>query len=168
MTLEEYKAATGGQQQKSNRSNRKSKQDNDLAMITLIARLERLGYKFGGVWRKGMQADADIYLEFLFSNKRRFRFDLVIIPERISCEIHGGAYVVRRSKDGNIQHLGGAHHTPKGRKRDMEKARLANIEDWCYLEFDWGDMKDGTAFNQIQEAIEQRRLRYEKIGESSD
>jgi len=162
ITLDEYHNLLGkGQNVEGSSGKRKSKRDNDLALITLIGMLEReLGYKFVGKWNKDMVVeDNTIYLEFPFSNARRFRADLAITPERIIVEIHGGSYIVRRSKDGNIQYLGGAHHSPQGRKRDMEKARLANIEDWCYLEFDWADVKDGTAFNDIQDAIKQRRIR---------
>lgn len=162
LTLEEYHNLIGkGQDASNSKGKRKSKRDNDLAMITLVGQLERIGgFKLIGKWNKEMTVeDGAIYLEFPFSETRRFRADLSIPTERIILEIHGGSYVVRRSKDGTKQYLGGAHHSPEGRKRDMEKARLANIEGWCYLECDWGDVKDGTALRDIQDAIEQRRRR---------
>lgn len=163
MTIEEYRNLIGkGQDVK--KSNRKSKRDNDLAMVTLLNELGRIGYKLGGKWRKGMEVEeSTIYLEFPFSETRRFLCDLVILPERLIVEIHGGAYVVRRSKDGTKQYLGGGHHSPSGRKRDMEKSRLAQIEGWMYLEFDWEDMKDGTAFKEIVRAINSKRKDDEKI-----
>lgn len=153
MTLEEYRNLIG-KGQDVRKSNRKSKRDNDLAMITLINQLERIGYKFGGKWNKEMEVELDtVYLEFPFSKTRRFRADLAIPTERLILEIHGGGYIVRRSKDGSTQYLGGAHHSPKGRRRDMEKARLANIEGWCYLEVEWVDVKDGTALSEIRKFL---------------
>jgi tRNA (Thr-GGU) A37 N-methylase len=35
----------------------------------------------------------------------------------------------------------------------MEKARLANIEGWCYLEVEWVDVKDGTALSEIKKFL---------------
>jgi very-short-patch-repair endonuclease len=150
MTLEEYHNLIG-KGQNVRKSNRKSKQENDLAMITLLNELGRIGYKLGGKWNKDMTVeDKAVYLEFPFSKERRFRADLAIPTERLILEIHGGSYIVRHSKDGKTQYLGGAHHSPKGRRRDMEKARLANIEGWCYLEVEWKDVKDGTALSEIR------------------
>lgn len=153
MTLEEYRKLTGKNKKK--RSNRKAKRENDLAMVTLVNELERKGYSFGGVWRKGMEVQPSaVYLEFPFSEKRRFRADLSIPTERLILEIHGGGYVVRRSKDGKVNYLGGAHHSPEGRRRDMEKSNLANLEGWTYLEVEWKDVKDGTALGLIIQALE--------------
>jgi very-short-patch-repair endonuclease len=153
MTLEEYRKLIG-KAQSSGRSNRKTKRDNDLAMLTLITELERIGYKFGGAWRKEMEVEDDtIYLEYPFSKARKFRADLSIPSERLILEVHGGAYVVRRSKDGTVHNVGGAHHSIQGRRRDMEKARLANIEGWCYLEVEWKDVKDGTALSEIKKFL---------------
>ena len=153
MTIEEYHNLIG-KGQDVRKSNRKSKRDNDLAMITLLNELGRIGYKLGGKWRKGMEVeDSTIYLEFPFSETRRFRADLAIPTERLIVEIHGGSYVMRRTKDGTMQYLGGAHHSPEGRRRDMEKARLANIEGWCYLEVEWVDVKDGTALSEIKKFL---------------
>jgi hypothetical protein len=123
-------------------------------MVTLINMLERIGYKFGGKWHKEMEVeDRTIYLEFPFSQARRFRADLAIPSERTIVEIHGGSYVMRRSKDGHVQYLGGAHHSPAGRRRDMEKSNLANIEGWTYLEVEWRDVKDGSAYELVTKAI---------------
>jgi very-short-patch-repair endonuclease len=167
MTIEEYQNLTG-KGQNARKSNRKSKRDNDLAMVTLLNELSRIGYKFGGKLGRDMRAEeSTVYLEFPFSKTRRFRADLVINSERLIVEIHGGAYVMRRSGDGKVQNLGGAHHSTQGRRRDMEKARLANIEGWIYLEFDWDDVKDGTVLNDIQDAIRQRREREKALGKAT-
>ena len=153
MTIEEYHNLTG-KGQNVRKSNRKSKRDKDLAMITLIAELERIGFKFGGKWNKDMEVEeSTMYLEFPFSKTRRFRADLAIPHRKTILEIHGGAYVVRRSKDGTVQNVGGAHHSIEGRRRDMEKARLANIEGWCYLEVEWKDVKDGTALSEMKKVL---------------
>lgn len=148
LTVEEYRSIVGTRSSKKNQSN-------DLAMVSLICELAGAGYKFGGVWRKGMEVEpSTVYLEYTFSDKRRFRADLSIPTERIILEIHGGNYIVRRSKDGKVQYLGGAHHSPEGRRRDMEKSNLANIEGWTYLEVEWKDVKDGSAYELITKAME--------------
>jgi len=150
MSLEEYRAITQGKAA----SKRKPKKDNDLAMITLIARLERDGYKFGGVWKRGMEVvESTIYLEYPFSATRRYRADLSIPTERLILEIHGGGWVKRQSKDGKTTYLGGAHHSPSGRRRDMEKSNLANVEGWTYLEVEWKDVKDGSAYELVTKAL---------------
>ena len=147
--MEEYRKLIG-KDKPTRKANRKTKRDNDLAMLTLITELERIGFKFGGKWNKEMEVeDSTIYLEFPFSKERKFRADLSINSERLILEVHGGAYVVRRSKEGKTTNVGGAHHSIQGRRRDMEKARLANIEGWCYLEVEWKDVKDGTALDEI-------------------
>lgn len=149
ITAEEYRNIVGKSPSKKNGKN-------DLAMVSLICELAGAGYKFGGVWRKGMQVEpSTVYLEYVFSDKRRFRADLSIPSERLILEIHGGNYIVRRSKDGKIQYLGGAHHSPEGRRRDMEKSNLANIEGWTYLEVEWKDVKDGSAYELIKKALEE-------------
>ncbi len=93
-----------------------------------------------------------IYLEYFFSKAKRFRADLAMPREKLLVEVHGGAWVVRHLRDGSTN-LGGAHHSAAGRKRDMEKARLANIEGFCYLELDWDDIKNGTAYDDIVKAL---------------
>ena len=153
MTLEDYRKLIGKDiAQPKKRS--KSTRDNELAMVTLVNRLERNGYKFGGVWRKGMDVvTRTVYQEYLFSDKRRYRADLAIPSERLLVEIHGGSWVKRQSKDGKTTYLGGAHHSPSGRRRDMEKSNLANVEGWTYLEVEWVDVKDGSAYDLIMQAV---------------
>jgi len=154
LSLEEYRCVTGKTEASGKASTRKVKRDNDLAMVTLISRLEQLGYKLGGVWRKEMEVQpSTIYLEYVFSKARRFRADLAIPTEKLILEIHGGSWVKRHSKDGKTQYLGGAHHSPAGRRRDMEKSNLANIEGWTYLEVEWSDVKDGSAYDLICKAL---------------
>jgi very-short-patch-repair endonuclease len=86
-----------------------------------------------------------LYREYPGITGRKFRFDFAIPSRHLAIEIHGGAYVKRAGGS-----IGGAHHSIEGRRRDMEKARLANVEGWCYLEFEWKDVEDGTTFDTIQ------------------
>ena len=152
--MEDYRRATGQSVATKSKQSSKAKRDNDLAMATLIGRLERLGYDYHGVWRKGMEVQPrSIYLEYVFSTARRFRADLSIPTERLILEIHGGAWVKRRSSDGKSEYMGGAHHSPAGRRRDMEKSNLANLEGWTYLEVEWIDVKDGSAYDLIVKAL---------------
>ena len=152
MSLEEYRSMIG--KGEAPNPTTRTMDNNDLSMSVLVCGLGDLGYGFGGVWRKGMEVQpSTIYLEYTFSKERKFRADLAIPSERLIVEVHGGAWVRRTSKDGSTSYLGGAHHSASGRKRDMEKARLANIEGWCYLEFDWKDVKDGVAYDEIVKAL---------------
>jgi hypothetical protein len=148
LSIDEYRRETAG----------KKNNKNELALLLLIEqlRIER-GIEFGGKWRKGMVVESStLYLEYPFSETRKFRADLSIPTERILVEIHGGSWVMRRSKDGAIQYLGGAHHSPAGRRRDMDKANLANLEGWTYLEIEWADVKSGSAYELICRALEGR------------
>jgi len=151
-TLEEFRRLAGKVGMK--RKDTKAKRDRDLALMNLIIELEQMGIEFGGRWNSKMEVKpSTLYLEYVFSTKRRFRADLAIPTERLLVEIHGGSYVVRRSKDGKVHYLGGAHHSPEGRRRDMDKSNLANLEGWTYLEVDWKDVKMGSAFDLIQQAL---------------
>lgn len=153
LTLDQYRELEG---KRSGARARNTK--NELALINLINLLARVnGIEFGGKWRKGMEVESStLYLEYPFSKTRRYRADLAIPTERLIIEIHGGSWVMRRSKDGSVQYLGGAHHSPTGRRRDMEKANLANIEGWTYLEVEWVDVKDGSAYDLICRALDGR------------
>jgi very-short-patch-repair endonuclease len=153
LTLDQYRELEG---KRSGARARNTK--NELALINLINLLARVnGIEFGGKWRKGMEVESStLYLEYPFSKTRRYRADLAIPTERLIIEIHGGSWVMRRSKDGSVQYLGGAHHSPTGRRRDMEKANLANIEGWTYLEVEWKDVQDGSAYELICRVLDGR------------
>ena len=132
-------------------------QEVDNKLLPLVVQLAERGIKFGGKWRKGMEVESStLYLEYTFSAKRKFRADLSIPTERLIVEIHGGSWAMRRSKDGKVQYLGGAHHSPAGRRRDMEKSNLANVEGWTYLEVEWKDVKDGSAYELICKVLDGR------------
>jgi len=128
----------------------KVKRKNDVALLLLVNRLRaECGIIDGGIWQKDMAVTRDtLYREYPGITGRKFRFDLAIPSRQIAIEIHGGAYVKR--KGGSI---GGAHHSIEGRRRDMEKARLANVQGWCYLEFEWRDIGDGTCFDLVQQLV---------------
>ena len=96
----------------------------------------------------------DVWAEYEFSDRRNFRLDFALPVEKIAIEIHGGARVIRESG-----HIGGAHHSREGRKRDMEKGRLANLEGWCYGEFDYADIKDGSLLEWLEEVYKKARPR---------
>lgn len=119
----------------------------------VLATFLAAGVDFRGTWKRGVESGpGDVWAEVVFSDRRKFRLDFALPAERIAIEIHGGKRVVRQS--GNV---GGAHHSPVGRKRDMEKARLANAEGWCYGEFDYQDINDGSLLEWLVEVREKKR-----------
>lgn len=87
----------------------------------------------------------------MFSDRRKFRLDFAVPIEKIAIEIHGGRRVIRQSG-----HVGGSHHSPTGRKRDMVKARLANAEGWIYGEFDYEDIADGSLLEWLLEVVDKK------------
>jgi hypothetical protein len=157
MTSAEYKQyLLGGQQPRSQAvGKRTTKQKHELALVVLLKRLhDELAIPFGGDWKAGMEVEpGHSYREYLFSQRRRFRADVAIPSLSIILEIHGGAYVPRYKKDGTFCGYGGGHHSKEGRRRDIEKSNLANLEGWTYLECEWSDVGDGTAFDWVAEAI---------------
>jgi len=41
----------------------------------------------------------------------------------------------------------------------MEKGNLASLQGWIYLEVDWHQVGDGTAFTLLREALDVRKFR---------
>ena len=122
MNLDEYKATVLGKGQPSVVSPAKgtSGHKKRVALLVFLQSLEQLGYQFRGTWRKGCESGkGDVWLEYPGIPGRRFRFDISLPAERLAIEIHGGAYVRRVDKNGNVQ-LGGGHHSPAGRSRDID------------------------------------------------
>jgi hypothetical protein len=158
-SVEQYKAYLRGQEPATHAAGKRTaKQKKDLALLVLLKRAsEELDIHYGGEWKRGMEVeDRYIYGEFPFSTKRKFRADLAIPSLQVMVEIQGGAYVPRYKKDGTFCGYGGGHHSKEGRRRDIEKSNLANLEGWLCLECEWSDIEDGTAFDWLAEAVRSR------------
>lgn len=88
---------------------------------------------------------------FALDEGRKFRFDFAFPGLSVAVEIQGGARAVRYTKEGKM--LGGAHHSPEGRRRDMEKMNLAMKLGWRVIQGEWKDIEDGSTAKIIDELI---------------
>jgi len=147
ISVEEYRRMIG--KKETAKRDYKTDKQNRIAWALLLTRLEtELHAPFGGVWKKDTHHEVKerwAYAEYPFAEEkdRKYRLDLAIPSERIGIEIHG---------------LGGAHHTITGRQRDMEKARLANMLGWIYLEYSWRGVASGLVLIDLKEIFAARGL----------
>lgn len=77
---------------------------------------------------------------------RRFRFDLCFVDARIAVEIQGGRW---------IQNTG--HNSGRGLERDYEKANLAMLSGWIYLQVSPEMVEDGRALTLVEDAFAKRK-----------
>jgi hypothetical protein len=79
--------------------------------------------------------------EFLFHNKRKWRFDLAWPELLIAVEVEGGIWT------------GGRHVRGEGYEADCEKYNEAQLAGWMVLRFTPGMIKKGKAGGVIEAAI---------------
>ena len=79
--------------------------------------------------------------EYLFDLKRRWRFDLAAVAERIAIEIEGGAYT------------GGRHVRGKGFVADMEKYNSATVQGWRVLRYTPKQMAAGAFVADVEQLL---------------
>lgn len=79
--------------------------------------------------------------ELRFHPKRRWRFDLAWIPQRLACEVEGGIWV------------GGRHTRGKGFEADCEKYAEALLLGWRVLRVTGGMISDGRALHLVERAL---------------
>lgn len=80
--------------------------------------------------------------EYRFHPVRRWRFDYAFPDEMIAIEYEG----IFRGKS--------RHRTVSGYTKDCEKYNTAALLGWTVLRFTAVHLKDGTAFEMIQQAID--------------
>ena len=155
ISIEEYKGLTGRRSGRSHRS-RSTEQRHKLALLLFFQQVAQLGIRFGGTWKKGMTVEPDVlYLEYPFAmeQRRRYRFDIAFPGRLLAVEIQGGAWVIRQSKTGKTS-LGGAHHSPEGRRRDINKHNLATQLGWKVIEAEWVDIESGATAELVSQLLE--------------
>lgn len=82
--------------------------------------------------------------EYRFDEERRFRFDFAIVEHRLAVEIDGAIWAR------------GAHSSPMGILRDMEKLNLAVMRGWWVLRFTPAQVKSGEAIETVKKWLEGR------------
>jgi hypothetical protein len=155
ISIEEYKALTGRARDGVRRS-RSTEQRHKLALLLFFQHFEAKGFKYAGPWRKGMEATPDLLVsEYPFAREhgRRYRFDIAFLGHNLAVEIQGGRYIIRQSSTGKVL-LGGAHHSPEGRRRDMEKQNLATLLGWRVIEAEWEDIESGATAKLVSQLLE--------------
>lgn len=88
--------------------------------------------------------------EFRFDPERKYRLDAAWPDLMLALEIHGGMRAYHPS-----------HMSYSQRRRDMDKILSAQAKGWRVLEFEWKDIKTGSAVPLIQEVM---ALRREELG----
>ena len=83
--------------------------------------------------------------EYRFASPRRWRLDLVFLPQRLACEVDGGVFI------------GGRHTSGVGYTHDCEKLNAAVLLGWRVLRFTPAMVHDGTAVQTIERALEEQR-----------
>jgi very-short-patch-repair endonuclease len=80
--------------------------------------------------------------EFKFLPDRKFRADFALIIPRILVEVQGGIWMDK-----------GGHNTGLSLRRDYEKANLAQLAGWRYLQFTAEDVTAGRACDVILQLV---------------
>ena len=81
----------------------------------------------------------DYQLEYKFSNKRKFRFDIALTDYKIAIEYEG------------LQSKKSRHTTSKGYTGDCTKYNLAQIEGWLVLRYT--ALSKDDIYKDLKEAI---------------
>lgn len=81
--------------------------------------------------------------ELRFHPVRKWRFDFAWPDRKLAAEVDGGVWI------------GGRHNRGTGFERDCEKLNAAAVLGWRVLRFTTAMIKDGRAFNVLQDALKQ-------------
>jgi very-short-patch-repair endonuclease len=79
--------------------------------------------------------------EYQFDPNRKFRFDFAVPQIKFAVEIEGGIW--RK----------GAHSSPQGILRDMQKGNLAVLAGWAVLRFSAAQVRTGEAVAMIRDYL---------------
>lgn len=85
---------------------------------------------------------------------RKFRADVLILPDNIVVELEGGVAPVKRW-DGDSRR--GAHGSVSGVLRDIEKSNEYAIAGYTLLRFTRRMLEDGTALDAVSRALAARQ-----------
>lgn len=84
--------------------------------------------------------------EYRFDEVRKFRFDFAWPRLKFGVEIEGAIWAK------------GAHSTPMGILRDMDKGNLAVMSGWSVLRFSPAQVKSGEAIEMVKKWLEGRSI----------
>jgi very-short-patch-repair endonuclease len=88
-----------------------------MSIYLYIMSKSELENQFTEIW-DASYPEIDLWSEYRFMEKRRYRFDFAHIRTKTAIEINGGRWI----KSG--------HNSPSGLLRDYEKLNLAVLEGW--------------------------------------
>jgi len=111
---------------------------------------------FLAYWRM-LGGETEYVCEFRFHPKRKFRFDVAFVDNKVAVEIEGGVYSYwDYDKEGRRYRRRGRHVTPSGYERDCEKYNLAATLGWRVLRYTPQMLKRNPAkyIAQIVNALE--------------
>jgi very-short-patch-repair endonuclease len=83
-------------------------------------------------------------VEYRFDEVRKFRFDFAWPDRKFAVELEGAIW------------SNGAHSTPMGILRDMDKGNLAVMLGWSVLRFSPAQVKSGEAIGMVKRWLEQK------------
>jgi len=82
---------------------------------------------------------------FRFLDGRKYELDFAWPTLKLGVEVQGGIFRIRSG-----------HRSIRGLLRDYEKANLAQLNGWIFLQFSAKEIRSGEAVTLIQDAIEFR------------
>ena len=87
---------------------------------------------------------APTHREWQFHPKRKWRFDLAWVSQKVAVEVHGGTWT------------GGRHTRGAGFEKDREKMNEAQLLGWLVLEVTGDQIRSGQALAWVERALEVR------------
>ena len=98
--------------------------------------------EFADLW-VALFPECDLYSEYRFHPKRKFRLDFAHIPSKVGIEIQGAIWTL------------GAHSSGAGLQRDYEKMLVAAACGWQILPISAADINEST-LKLVKKIIDQR------------
>jgi len=81
--------------------------------------------------------------EYKFCDTRKFRADICIPERHLIIECNGGTWMAKSG-----------HSSSVGIHRDYEKANLAQLLGYVYLQYTRKEIEDGSALTEIEQYLE--------------
>jgi len=91
------------------------------------------------------EAGFDPVQEYVFHEKRKWRFDLALVPEKVAVEYEGGVFDAV-----------GGHSSISGILRDIEKYTEAALAGWLVIRTTAHTVQNGTALRYVKRAVNLR------------
>jgi len=81
-------------------------------------------------------------IEYKFHPRRRWRFDMAWLEQRVALEVQGGIHMAKSG-----------HNTAAGITRDCEKANEAVVLGWKVLHVTREQIENGSAINWLRQIL---------------